>query len=36
MDFGKGGEGFLRFSFATDLARIEEGVRRLSKWAASR
>ena len=36
MDFGAGGEGFLRFSFATDLARIEEGVRRLSEWAVSR
>jgi aspartate aminotransferase len=36
MDFGAGGEGFLRFSFATDLTRIEEGVRRLSEWAVSR
>jgi aspartate/methionine/tyrosine aminotransferase len=33
IDFGSGGEGFLRFSYATSLERLEEGVRRLSEWA---
>ena len=36
IDFGPGGEGFLRFSFAADVARLAEGVRRLGKWAAER
>ena len=36
IDFGPGGEGFLRFSFATDVPRLEEGVRRLGAWAAAR
>jgi (5-formylfuran-3-yl)methyl phosphate transaminase len=34
IDFGLGGEGFLRFSYATDLARLREGVSRLRDWAA--
>ncbi|MCL4078889.1 pyridoxal phosphate-dependent aminotransferase [Coriobacteriia bacterium Es71-Z0120] len=33
IDFGSGGEGFLRFSYATSMERLEEGVRRLSEWA---
>jgi (5-formylfuran-3-yl)methyl phosphate transaminase len=33
VDFGAGGEGFLRFSYATDLARLREGVARLGAWA---
>ncbi len=33
IDFGPGGEGFLRFSYATSLDRLEEGVRRLERWA---
>ncbi|MBI5232195.1 MAG: pyridoxal phosphate-dependent aminotransferase [Coriobacteriales bacterium] len=33
VDFGPGGEGFLRFSYATDLLRLEEGVHRLAEWA---
>ena len=33
IDFGAGGEGFLRFSYATDLERLREGVRRLDTWA---
>jgi len=33
IDFGAGGEGFLRFSYATSLDRLEEGVRRLGEWA---
>ena len=34
IDFGLGGEGFLRFSYATDLERLREGVSRLKTWAA--
>jgi (5-formylfuran-3-yl)methyl phosphate transaminase len=34
IDFGLGGEGFLRFSYATDLERLREGVSRLKSWAA--
>ncbi len=33
VDFGPGGEGFLRFSYATDIDRLAEGVRRLGSWA---
>jgi (5-formylfuran-3-yl)methyl phosphate transaminase len=33
IDFGQGGEGFLRFSYATSLERLAEGVRRLGVWA---
>lgn len=36
IDFGPGGEGFLRFSYATSLERLHEGVERLGKWAARR
>jgi len=36
IDFGPGGEGFLRFSYATDLSRLHEGVHRLAEWAQSR
>jgi aspartate/methionine/tyrosine aminotransferase len=32
-DFGPGGEGFLRFSYATSLERLQEGVARLRDWA---
>lgn len=35
IDFGPGGEGFLRFSYATSMERLEEGVRRLREWAAA-
>lgn len=35
IDFGPGGEGFLRFSYATSIERLHEGVRRLSEWAES-
>ncbi len=34
VDFGPGGEGFLRFSYATSLDRLREGVARLAGWAA--
>ncbi|MDR2405452.1 MAG: pyridoxal phosphate-dependent aminotransferase [Deltaproteobacteria bacterium] len=30
VDFGSGAEGFLRFSYATSLENIEEGIKRLS------
>jgi len=32
IDFGQGGEGYLRFSYATSLECIEEGIRRLEKY----
>jgi (5-formylfuran-3-yl)methyl phosphate transaminase len=35
VDFGGGGEGFLRFSYATSIDRLREGVRRLGQWAAA-
>jgi aspartate/methionine/tyrosine aminotransferase len=34
IDFGPGGEGFLRFSYATSMERLVEGVARLENWAA--
>jgi aspartate/methionine/tyrosine aminotransferase len=34
IDFGAGGEGFLRFSYATDIERLREGAARLKSWAA--
>ena len=33
MDFGPGGEGFVRVSYAASLERLREGVARLEKWA---
>ncbi len=36
VDFGPGGEGFLRFSYATSIDRLREGVERLSEWSSSR
>lgn len=33
VDFGPGGEGFLRFSYAASIERLREGVSRLSDWA---
>jgi aspartate/methionine/tyrosine aminotransferase len=35
VDFGPGGEGFLRFSYATSLERLREGVERLGGWAGA-
>ena len=32
VDFGPGGEGFLRFSYATSIDRLAEGVARLRAW----
>ena len=36
VDFGPGGEGFLRVSYATSMERLHEGVRRLESWAEGR
>jgi aspartate/methionine/tyrosine aminotransferase len=36
VDFGPGGEGFLRFSYATSLDRLREGVARLAEWSNER
>ena len=32
IDFGQGGEGYLRFSYANSLANIEEGMNRLERY----
>ncbi len=32
IDFGQNGEGFLRFSYATGLERMKEGVKRMKEW----
>ncbi len=32
IDFGPGGEGFLRFSYANSIENIEEGLNRLGKY----
>jgi len=34
IDFGPGGEGFLRFSYATSIERLREGIARLEAWAS--
>ena len=36
IDFGPGGEGFLRFSYATSLDRLQEAIARLRVWADTR
>ena len=36
IDFGPGGEGYLRFSYATSLEKIAEGMDRLERYLASR
>ena len=32
IDFGKNGEGYLRFSYASSMEQIEEGMKRLEKY----
>ena len=32
IDFGSGGEGFLRFSYATSMENIAEGLNRLERY----
>ncbi len=34
IDFGEGGEGFLRFSYASSIENIEEGMNRLERYLA--
>lgn len=34
IDFGSGGEGYLRFTYANSLERIEEGLNRLAAYIA--
>ncbi len=34
VDFGPAGEGFLRFSYANSMEKIEEGLNRLEKYLA--
>ena len=36
IDFGPGGEGYLRFSYANSLENIAEGMDRLERYLASR
>lgn len=36
IDFGLGGEGYLRFSYATSVDCIEEGIRRLNSYLSNR
>jgi aspartate/methionine/tyrosine aminotransferase len=36
IDFGRNGEGYLRFSYANSLENIEEGMDRLEKYLANR
>jgi len=33
IDFGPGGEGFVRVSYATSIEQLREGVARLAQWA---
>jgi aspartate/methionine/tyrosine aminotransferase len=35
IDFGEGGEGFIRISYAADVERLREGVERLASWSSS-
>jgi len=36
IDFGTGGEGFLRFSYANSIENIEEGLDRIERYLATR
>lgn len=36
LDFGEIGENYIRFSYATAIDRIEEGVRRIRRWLDNR
>jgi aspartate/methionine/tyrosine aminotransferase len=36
IDFGKNGEGYLRFSYANSLENIEEGMQRLEQYLEDR
>ena len=36
IDFGQGGEGYLRFTYANSLENIAEGLSRLERYVAER
>ena len=36
IDFGTGGEGFLRFCYANSTCNIEEGLNRIGRYLAAR
>jgi aspartate/methionine/tyrosine aminotransferase len=36
IDFGRNGEGYLRFSYANSMENIEEGMRRLERYLKER
>ena len=36
IDFGPGGEGYLRFSYANSMANIEKGLNRLERYLQQR
>jgi aspartate/methionine/tyrosine aminotransferase len=36
IDFGRGGEGYLRFSYANSLENIKEGLNRLERYVLKR
>jgi aspartate/methionine/tyrosine aminotransferase len=36
IDFGQGGEGYLRFTYANSLENIAEGLNRLERYVAER
>ena len=36
IDFGKGGEGYLRLSYATSIPNIKEGINRLGQYLQSK
>jgi aspartate/methionine/tyrosine aminotransferase len=36
IDFGGNAEGYLRFSYAASLERIEEGLQRIGRYLAAR
>jgi len=36
IDFGQHGEGYLRFSYASSVARIREGLRRIGEFLRAR
>ncbi|HQK08161.1 MAG TPA: pyridoxal phosphate-dependent aminotransferase, partial [Spirochaetota bacterium] len=36
IDFGSAGEGFLRFSYATSIENIEEGLKRIEQYLKNR
>jgi aspartate/methionine/tyrosine aminotransferase len=36
IDFGEGGEGFIRLSYATSIERLEEGLKRIEEYLNNR